>query len=92
MAGQERVAVLEGGVTELSRVFAGIQAQLKGFEERIDRRFDGFERRLEDLNRRFDDVNRRIDNVDGKATKLFMWAVGVQVMLFTATIGAILAK
>ena len=77
--------MLEGRVAELSQVFDGIQAQLKGFEERVDRRFDAFERR-------FEDVNRRIDSLDGKATRLFMWAVGIQVMLFTATIGAILAR
>ena len=77
--------MLEGRVTELSQVFDGIQTQLKGFEERVDRRFDAFERR-------FEDVNRRIDGLDGKATRLFMWAVGIQVMLFTATIGAILAR
>lgn len=77
--------MLEGRVAELSQVFEGIQAQLTGFEERVDRRFDTFERR-------FEDVNRRIDSLDGKASRLFMWAVGIQVMLFTATIGAILAK
>lgn len=77
--------MLEGRVAELSQVFEGIQTQLKGFEERVDRRLEAFERR-------FEEVNGRIENLDGKATRLFMWAVGVQVMLFTATIGAILAK
>ena len=99
MAGQERVTLLEGRVAELSQVFEGIQAQLRGFEERMDRRFEGVDRRFEavdrrfeGIDRRFDDLSRRADGLDAKATKLFMWAVGVQVMLFTATIGAILAK
>ena len=92
MAGQERVAVLEGRVAELSKVFEGIQAQARGFEERVDRRFEGIDRRFEGVDRRFDDVNRRLEALDAKMSRFFMWAVGVQVMMWTAVVGAILAR
>jgi hypothetical protein len=103
MAGQERVAVLEGRVAELSQVFEGIQAQLRGFEERVDRRFEGVDRRFdnqfegvdrrfEGIDRRFDDLNHRLETLDAKISRFFMWAVGVQVMMWTAVVGAILAR
>ncbi len=92
MAGQERIALLEGRVAELSQVFEGMQAQLRGFEERTDRRFEGIDRRFDAIDRRFDDVNRRVDTLDAKVTRFFMWAVGVQVMMWTAVVGAILAR
>jgi hypothetical protein len=92
MAGQERVAVLEGRVAELSQVFDGIQTQLRGFEERVDRRFEGVDRRFEGIDRRFDGIDRRLETLDAKISRFFMWAVGVQVMMWTAVVGAILAR
>ena len=99
MAGPERVAVLEGRVAELSQVFEGIQAQLRGFEERVDRRFEGVDRRFEGIDRRFEsidlrfgDLNHRLETLDAKISRFFMWAVGVQVMMWTAVVGAILAR
>ena len=78
MAVQERVALLEGQVGELSHVFEGMQAQIRAFEERVDRRFEG--------------TGRRIDALDGKVSRQFMWLVGLHVMTLTAIIGALLAR
>ena len=78
MAVLEWVALLEGRVGELSQVFDGMQAQIRTFEERVDRRFEG--------------VDRRIDALDAKMSRQFMWLVGLHVMTLTAIIGALLAR
>ena len=78
MAVPERVSVLAGRVGELSQVFEGVQAQIRAFEERVDRRFEGTDRRLEAL--------------DAKMSRMFTWLVGLHVMTLTAIIGAFLAR
>jgi len=55
-----------------------MQAQIRAFEERVDRRFEG--------------TDRRIDALDGKMSRQFMWLVGLHVMTLTAIIGALLAR
>ena len=78
MAVQERVALLEGRVTEFSQRFDGLQAQIRAFEERVDRRFEG--------------TDRRIDALDAKMSRMFTWLVGQHVMTLTAIIGSLLAR
>ena len=56
----------------------GVQAQIRAFEERVDRRFEG--------------TDRRIDALDSKMSRHFMWLVGLHVMTLTAIIGALLAR
>jgi hypothetical protein len=55
-----------------------VQAQIRAFEERVDRRFEG--------------VDRRIDALDAKMSRQFMWLVGLHVMTLTAILGAFLAR
>jgi hypothetical protein len=78
VAVQERVALLEGRVGELSQAFEGVQAQIRAFEERVDRRFEG--------------TDRRIEALDAKISRMFTWLVGLHVMTLTAIIGALLAR
>ena len=59
-------------------MFDGIQAQIRTFEERVDRRFDG--------------TDRRVEALDAKMSRQFMWIVGLHVMTLTAVIGALLAR
>ena len=55
-----------------------MQAQIRAFEERVGRRFEG--------------VDRRIDALDATMSRQFMWLVGLHVMTLTAIIGALLAR
>ena len=92
----ERVAYLEGQVTEVSKSFENLQSRLAAFEERVDRRFGVVETRLAALedrvDRRFEGVDRRFDALDSKISRLFTWIVGLFIMTMTAIVGTFLAR
>lgn len=77
MAVQDRVAVLEGRVAEHSQIFDGIQAQVRAFEERVDRRFEG--------------VDRRLNDIDAKESRHFLWLVGLLITTLAASLTAAIA-
>src|SRR6185436_19259203 len=96
---EERVAYLEGQVSEQSHGLAEIRDAVRSLEHRIDARFEGVDRRFESIDRRFDAVDRRIDaldekvtrqgeSLDGKMSRQFVWLVGIQVTTLVAIVGA----
>ena len=84
----ERVAYLEGKVEE----FVGLREALAHFEQRVDRRFEGFDRRFESIDRRFESVDRRFDALDDKLSRHFQWLLGLEITTLVAVIGALLAR
>jgi uncharacterized coiled-coil protein SlyX len=89
---EERVAYLEGQVSEQSHALIEVRDALRHFEQRVDARFEGVDRRFEAIDRRFDTVDRRIDALDDKVSQQFVWLVGIQVTTLIAIVGALLAR
>jgi hypothetical protein len=96
---EERVAYLEGQVSEEIHVFAQLRDGVRSLEHRVDtrfeavdRRFEAIDRRFEAMDRRFDTVERCIDGLDDKVSRQFVWLVGLHVTTLVAIIGALLAR
>lgn len=99
----ERMAFLEGTVTEHSRTLDGLREAIVGFEGRVDRRFESLDRRFESLDRRFESLERRVDGLDqkldqrtaaldDKISRQFTWIVGIQVTTLVAIVASLLAR
>ena len=82
---EERVAYIEGQVSEQSHSLVEVREAVRSLEHRMDARF-------ESVDRRFDTVDRRIDAFDAKVSNLFVWMVGLHVTTLIAIIGALLAR
>jgi hypothetical protein len=82
---EERVAYIEGQVSEQSHALVEVREAVRSLEHRVDVRFEG-------VDRRFDTVDRRIDSLDDKVSRQFVWLVGLQVTTLVAIVGALLAR
>jgi hypothetical protein len=96
---EERLAFIEGQVSEQTRGMIEVREAVRSLEHRvdvrfeaIDRRFEAIDRRFEAIDRRFDTVDRRIDGLDDKVSRQFVWLVGLQVTTLVAIVGALLAR
>ena len=97
---EERVAYLEGQVSEHAHTLVEIRDSIREMERRFDTRFDQLERRFDtrsdQLDRRFetrsDVVDRRFEGLDDKVSRHFTWLVGIQVTTLVAILGALLAR
>ena len=89
---EERVAYLEGQVSEQAHTFVDVREAVRNLEHRMDARFEGVDRRFEAIDRRFDTVDRRIDALDEKVSRQFVWLVGLQVTTLVAIVGALLTR
>jgi septal ring factor EnvC (AmiA/AmiB activator) len=102
----KRVATLESAVVEHSRTIDGIRDAIVSLERRldcrfadIDRRFAEIDRRLETIDRRFEAIDRRFEAMDDrlfaldmKASRQFMWVVGIQMTTLAAIVAALVAR
>jgi uncharacterized coiled-coil protein SlyX len=75
---EERVAFLEGQVSEHSQTLVDIRDSVRQIERRFDALEDKFERRFEGL--------------DEKVSRQFVWLVGIQVTTLVAIVSALLAR
>jgi hypothetical protein len=104
---EERVAYLEGQVSEHSHTLVEIRESIRTLERRLDARFDQVEQRLTQLDSRtdnrldqverrfetrFDVIDRRFEGLDDKVARHFTWLVGLQVTTIVAVLGALLAR
>ena len=103
---EERVAYIEGQVSEQSHAMVEVREAVRMLEHRVDgrfeamdrrfeamdRRFEAIDRRFEAVDRRFDTVDRRIDALDEKLSRYFVWLVGLQVTTLVAIVGALLTR
>ena len=93
---EERVAYLEGQVSEHSHTLVEIRDSIRELERRFDARFDQLERRLDarfgQVDTRFDQLERRFEGLDDKVARHFTWLVGLQVTTIVAILGALLAR
>lgn len=89
---EERVAYIEGQVSEQSHAMVDVREAVRMLEHRVDARFEAIDRRFEAVDRRFDTVDRRIDALDEKMSRQFVWLVGLHVTTLVAIVGALLAR
>ena len=93
---EERVAYLEGQVSEHSQTLIEIRDSIRHLEQRFDGRFEQMDRRFDQLERRFetrfDVYDRRLEGLDEKVSRHFTWLVGIQVTTLVAIVGALLAR
>ena len=89
---EERVAYIEGQVSEQAQTLVDVREAVRNLEHRMDARFEGVDRRFESVDRRFDTLDRRIDAVDEKVSRQFVWLVGLQVTTLVAIVGALLTR
>jgi hypothetical protein len=86
---EERVAYLEGQVSEQSHALLEVRDSVRHLEQRMEARFDSFEQRIDT---RLAGVDRRIDGLEDKLSRQFVWTVGVQVTTFVTIVAAILSR
>ena len=86
---EERVAFLEGQVSEQSHALLEVRDSVRHLEQRMEARFDSFEQRID---ARLAGVDRRIDGLEDKVSRQFVWTVGVQVTTFVAIVAALLSS
>ena len=79
---EERVAYLEGQVSEHTQTLIDIRDSIRQLEQRFDRRLDAIE----------DKLDRRYDALDDKMSRQFSWLGGIQVTTLVAIVGALLAR
>jgi len=97
---EERVAYLEGQVSEQSHAMLEVGDAVRSLDQRMDRRFETVERRIDaldqGLSRRVDaldhELSHRIDTLDEKVSRQFVWLAGVQVTTLVAIVAALLAR
>ena len=93
---EERVAYLEGQVSEHSHTLIEIRDSIRELERRFDARFGQVDNRFDQLERRFetrfDVFDRRLEGLDEKIARHFTWLVGIQVTTLVAIVGALLAR
>jgi len=73
----ERVAFIEGRVTEFSLGIDGLRQQVAAAEQRMDQRFAA--------------IDQRFAAIDDKMSRQFYRIIGVQMTTFVVTIATILA-
>ena len=86
---EERVAFLEGQVSEQSHALLELRDSVRNLEQRMEARFDSFEQRID---ARLAGVDRRIDGREDKVSRQFVGMVGVQVSTFVAIVAALLFR
>jgi len=89
---EERVAYIEGQVSEQSHALVEVREAVRSLERHMDARFEAVDHRFEAVDRRFDTMDRRIDALDDKVSRQFVWLVGLQVTTLVAIVGALLAR
>ena len=104
---EERVAYLEGQVSEQSHALPELRDSvrlleqgMRHLEQRMEAKHASLEHRIEArldtfelrVDARFAGVDRRIDGLEDKMSRQFVWTVGVQVTTFVAIVAALLSR
>ena len=103
---EERVAFMEGQMSELSHGLIDLRDVVRHLEQavrhldqkvdtrfaQVDARFAQVDARFAQVDSRFDLMDRRFAALDDKVSRQFMWVVGVQVTTLVAIVGALLAR
>jgi hypothetical protein len=83
----ERLALLEGRVSEHSRMFPDLREAIASLGRRLDKRMDRLDSRLDGLERR---LRGDLGMLRTEMTGQFRWIVGIQVTTLIAVVAALL--
>jgi uncharacterized coiled-coil protein SlyX len=88
----ERVAFLEGTVTENGKRVDELRALVVQLDARVDKRlrFDTVDRRFVEHDRRFSVIEAQIGALDRKMSRQFQWLMGTLVALLIAVVSTLL--
>lgn len=75
---EERVAYLEGQVSEQSHALLEVRDSVRHLEQRLEARLDRME--------------ARFGTLEDRVSRQFVWTVGVQVTTFVAIVAAMLSR
>ena len=89
---EERVAFLEGQMSELSHGLIDLRDAVRQLHHQMDARFAQVDARFTQVDTRFDLVDGRFGALEERISSQFMWVVGVQVTTLVAIVGALLAR
>ena len=103
---EERVAYIEGQMSEQSHALLELRDAIRHMDQKmdarfdlvdrrfgsIDQRFETFDRRFESIDRRFETMDRRIVSLDDNVSRQFVWLFGAQLTTLVAIVGALLAR
>ena len=89
---EERVAFMEGQMSELSHGLIDLRDVVRHLEQAVRHLDQKVDTRFAQVDARFDLMDRRFAALDDKVSRQFVWVVGVQVTTLVAMIGALLAR
>jgi uncharacterized coiled-coil protein SlyX len=103
---EERLAFLEGQMSELSHGLVEVRDAVRQLDQtmdarfvqvderfaQVDARFAQVDARFIQVDARFDSMDRRFATLDDKVSRQFVWTVGVQVTTLVAIVGALLSR
>ena len=93
---EERVAYLEGQVSEHTQTLIDIRDSIRQLERRCDGRFDTVDSSHGGARRQDRPPHRRAEGESQRArrqmSRQFSWLVGIQVTTLVAIVGALLAR
>ena len=86
---EERVAYLEGQMSEHTQTRIEIRDSIRQLERQFDARFDAVDRGVSGLEDKFD---RRSEGLDDRMSRQFSTLAGIQMTTLVAIVGALLAR
>lgn len=87
---EERLAFVEGRMSEFSSVVEALRQAIAGFGQRLGTFEARVDQRFALIDQRFAAIDQRFADMDAKMTSQFHWLLGVQITMFVAMIGTIL--
>ena len=89
---EERVAFVEGRVSEHGRMMDLLRQSIVSLEERLRAFEQPVDQRLAAVDQRFASIDERLNALDEKMSRSFTWLVGLQVTTLIAVVGALHAR
>ena len=99
---EERLAFVEGRMTEHSQMFPDLREAMGRLERQLDGRLDRMGNRLDRMDDRLDRMEGRLDRLEARLdaglselrtamTRHFQWIVGIQVTTLVTVVATLLA-
>lgn len=85
----ERVARVEGQMSEVSLRLSGVEDAIRHLAQRTDARFDAVDRRFDALDAK---MSRQLERLDGQFDRQFAWLVGIQITTLVAIVAALISR
>ena len=81
---EERVAYLEGQISNQAEAYRDLRQAIRNLEERLN----ALDQKVD---RRFDELSNRISSVEQKVDSQFKWLIGLYITTIITVVGALLS-